>query len=252
MKRTVSLAAAAALGAAGFLLRRWQLSAAFEPLTGLPVPHLSAWLLPLLLAAAALVFLLPALRTTAGRRTLNQDFTAAAPGLPLLLAGALLTAVCGGWLVMTSLGGSLLELLIGALAAVTGLALLWSVFLWKRGQPCALPLLLAPIFQTCWLLYTYADVAANPVMSAVYPVILAQCAFTVSFYEISAHAYSFGGRRTTAAVLPWSVVMGLAALGETMPLFSRGLFLSSLLTIAGFMLCRREKEERRDPPTADA
>ena len=240
MKNLVSAAAAVLLGGAGFLLRRWQLSAGFEPLTGLPVSHISSWLLPLFLAAAALVFLIPALKQKAGRRSVEQDFALSPAGLPLLLAGGLLTAVCGGWLALSALGNDLLNLLMGTLTLIAGAALLWCVFLWKREQSFAVSMLLVPVFQTCWLLYTYKEVAANPVMSAVYPIILAQCAFTVAFYELSAYAYSFGGRRTARLILPWSIVMGLTALGETMPLFSRGLFLASLIYLAGLLLCRRE------------
>lgn len=58
-KEIILPATAAAGGAAGFILRRWELASAFEPDTGLHIPGMPAtWALILLSVAVAAVFLL--------------------------------------------------------------------------------------------------------------------------------------------------------------------------------------------------
>lgn len=165
---------AVAGGVAGFFLRRWELAAAFEPDTGLPIPGApSTWaLIALSVAVAAVLALL--CRGTHRRFTGGYDEAFGAPSnvpyLMCLVAAAFLMAASGLLTVLLYLRHdvtTLSRVLLAVLCLVSAVCL----FLVGRnnyrmeGQGKYSLALLIPSYTCClWLITSYQARSADPVI----------------------------------------------------------------------------------------
>lgn len=185
-KELVLPAAAIAGGAAGFVLRCWELRTAFEPDTGLPVYGMGAtW--SLILLCAALVLALALLCRGVGKGfTGGYDEALLArervPYLAVIVAGALLMAGAGLLLLLrlpglyrdassASQGFSMLTLIPLALLSALCLASAWSFLMLGRnnyrgeGKGTYSAFLLFPAYTCCmWLIVSYQERSGDPVV----------------------------------------------------------------------------------------
>lgn len=208
---------AAALGAAA--LRLVQLRTGFDA-DGLAVRGcFAAVALPLLLAAAAVYFLLSSRSFTVRRETggtmRDSFFFDGAPCLFCCGAGAVLVLLS---CVLAFLGDrSPLGLLLLILGLCAGLAVLYAVRTLRRGDPFALGgvALLAPVcFLVLQLALLYRTSAADPVLARTYVPLLALAALTFSSLERAAFAFTPGAPRRYVPAAATAVVLTLCALAD--------------------------------------
>ena len=227
------------LGLVGTAMRLGETALAIDPDTGLARPHPLSLLLPLYLLAAAVFFLLRAWPCRGKGLSLAQAFRPPVQELlPLFACAALLFLVSGGGMVVTSAGGgSALPLLLGGLAGVSGLVLLAAASLWRRGTEVGALLLAPMLFCLIWLLVAYNRYAAWPVTAAFYLQVLAIAAAACAFYQLAAFGYGQGNRRMYSWLAPLAVTLCLSALGDSVSLPLRGMYLACAACLTGFSLC---------------
>ena len=178
----------------------------------------------------------------AGKKQTGLDFDAAfeCPSQQTLLMlnfSALLFIPFGFNIIMTGLGGSMLTMLLGGGAAAAGACLFLAVYGWKKENIYSVLFLIPVFFGIIWLFITYQDYASWPVMNAYFVQVLAIAAITYGFYQVAACAYAQGSRRALRFILPTAVVLAFTALGDSVPLSVKGLYLASLGALYGFYLC---------------
>lgn len=233
-------------GAAGCLLRLVQLRTVFEP-SGLARPHPLSALLPLLLAAAAVCFLLPARGREGKQLSFLHSFALPGGQPPFdLVCAALLYLVSGVLLALESVGGAdLSPLILAVLMGITGLALLLTLRLWRAGETPGRQLLPPVLFGLVQLLAVYRRFASWPVTAAFYVPVLAQAAIVFAFYQIA--SYGFGqGRRSVRWSLPMAVILSLTALPDAQNLPQAGMYLASAVTFFTFWRCLGEYTAETD------
>lgn len=239
-------------GVVGFLLRCLQNQSGFEAGTGLPVSgNLYALLLPLVLAALAVLFLLLTLRLPGGREETPAPFTAcfssAGAAEPTLLAAGLFAVLASGayqFYDALTLSASRMDLILGALAILSALCLFPLLPACKRragDAPQAFDgkLLLVPVVTLVVLLVlTYRADSVNPSLTVYYPELLSQVFLILAFFRVSSFAFGDG---STRRFLLWSMlsvlfcVVSLAdGLAPAHALFTAG----ALLIQLGLMLLR--------------
>jgi len=231
------------LGLIGAVLRFLQCRTVFEPDTMLSRPHPISTLLPVFLALCAAGFLI-----RCGKKKTALDFdasftTPASMQLTGLIASAMLFVAAGAYLIMTNAGGSLLITILGGAAAAAGACLFLAVYGWRKGKSYGFLFLIPVFFGIFWLFVTYQEYASWPVMNAYFVQILAIAAATYGFYQVSACAYGQGSRRALRFILPTAVVLTFTALGDSVPLSVKGLYLASLGALYGFYLCLNNENE---------
>lgn len=175
MKKEILLPAlAAAGGAAGFALRRWELATAFEPDTGLPIAGMPAtYALAAVSAGMILALALLGRGEYAGLSGREDDSVFAAVGNSLYAMAALMAAfllIGGGALMAASFftGRSVVftRPILAVLAAAAGVCLLPIVKSRFRGpaRPRYDVLQLIPAYACCmWLVAAYQARAGDPV-----------------------------------------------------------------------------------------
>lgn len=232
-KSTFLPALAVVLGAVGFGLRRWAVTSAFEPDTGLAVSgHPAFWLLGGLtvLAAAALAVL------CRGGRTLSDEECPAALSrvsplhMTLAAAAAILTMLAGGAAFLDFLSvfqsrvysdsgvlSSITPLFLGAFALVAGVCLLvLARQRYQLGRGVSFSFLpLVPAFFTCfWLIDVYRVRASDPIILDYAWFFLAAIALVLALYCSAGFAFRNG---KPFMALYWSllsVVFGLTTLAD--------------------------------------
>ncbi|MBE6970346.1 MAG: hypothetical protein E7442_09565 [Ruminococcaceae bacterium] len=225
------------LGTAAAAMRYFQCRTVFEPDTMLSRPHIISLILPAFLALCAFLF-----AVTSGKKAQSLDFSAAfrKPSSGVLLAFhffALLYIPAGAYLVKAALGGSTLMMIFGGGAAVTGACLFLGLLSWRRERPSGMMLLIPVFFSVLWLFTVYQDYASWPVIEIYFVPVLAIAAIAYAFYQVAACAFSQGNRRMLRFILPTAVILSFAAMGDSLSLPVRGLFLASLGTLYCFSLC---------------
>ena len=240
-KKRIMLLLPPLLGLIGAVVRFVQCGVVFEEETGLARPHALSAVLPVYLLAAAVFFAVAAWKSKGKNLSWEEVFCPLSPSLlPLFVCAAMLYVVSGGCLLLSSLGGGeVLPLLLGAMAAVGGGALFFAVRTWRSGGAPGTALLLPMLFAVVWLLITYQDCAANPVVTAFYVQVLAQAAAAYAFYHLAACGFSKGSRCVLRWILPVAVVLSFTALADGVDLPIRGMHLASLLSLLGFWLCEK-------------
>ena len=239
------------LGLAGAALRRLEVRRVFEPDTGLALPHPLSVILPLFLAASALLFLALALP----RRGRSLAFGACfAPlgqgGLYLLVSPAMLLMAAGG--LQTLSAGGALSMALGAGAAAAGFGLLYAAVQWRRQGNGGAALLLPVLFALGWLLILYQRFAAWPVTARFYVPVLAAALAACAFYQAAAFAFRQGSRRMFRFLTPTAIVLCLAALGDEGDLLGRGMYLACAAALLCFWAQEKEPAPEEDRPPAPA
>lgn len=223
------------LSIAGFLLRRWELSTAFEGDVSLPVSGAPATtaLVVFCLLAAVLLFLLTRVKLPRGREW-NWPACFAADGLSLYLvpvaAGALLVLLSAGWELYSGLlslrllrenGQSVGAVLLDLVLALALIPLAGSFFAIGRknahagetgaGDDSMLPLV--PGFIGClWLVAAYRDHAANPVLLDYVFLLLGIISTLLGFYFTSCISF----KRPYVSSMAFFSAMGILLLSVAM------------------------------------
>ncbi len=174
MKKEILLpAVAVGGGAAGFALRLWELSTAFEPDTGLPVSGAPATYVLAALTAAVALALIVLCRDPYEGIAREDDSVFAAPGLPVYPAAAGLSALlllagglALGWEFFHGTSAVFTHPVLAVLAVISGVCLLLLAKSRFRGLPR--PgydfLQLMPAYTCCvWLVSSYQMRAGDPV-----------------------------------------------------------------------------------------
>lgn len=173
-KEIVLPAAAAAGGAAGFALRKWELAAAFEPGTGLPISGTPATAVLIVLSAAVAAVLLILCLSKPYAFSGGYDAAFASKGNTLYAAASVLSAfllliaaLLMVWLFLRHENTMLTRLILALLCAVSFACILFTAKNNLRGASAgkySLPLLM-PAYMACmWLVVAYQARAADPVI----------------------------------------------------------------------------------------
>ncbi len=236
----LALFAAASAG-----LRVWQLQTGFEE-SGLALRgNLPGLLLPLVLAASVVYFVVAA-RGLPVRRDAARDFsdcfsadsTAALAGI---VAGAFL--VCIG-AALGALGTGVLQVLLAVFAAASAFGVLCVVFALRRGGAVPGVALLVPVCALIvYLILLYRADAVDPVLARVYIEILAAAALTLSALERAAFAFRDGAPRICVPAGAVAALLALTAAAERQSLSSVLFFAGCALTEAGFLAAANFKKE---------
>uniref|UniRef100_UPI003FEE5004 hypothetical protein n=1 Tax=Dysosmobacter welbionis TaxID=2093857 RepID=UPI003FEE5004 len=173
-KEIVLPAATVAVGAAGFLLRRWELATAFEPDTGLHIPGSPAtWALIALSAAlAAALVLLCRGKYPDFAGGYDQAFQAKGNTLyatAMILSAFLLlaAALCAGWAFVSGQNRVMTRMLLAVMCAASFFCVLSTAKNNYRaeGRGKYSFTLLMPAYTCCvWLIAAYQSRAADPVI----------------------------------------------------------------------------------------
>lgn len=265
MKRyAVYPALALAGGAAAFALRLAQNRTGFEAATGLPVTgNLWGRLLVGLLVLTAPACLLLTRKLPAETEEQSPDFSGAfsthsSPLLTVLVAGVFLFALSGLLEMASGLGlipeamegsGSRLSLLLGGLTLVCAGCFFSVLPACRRSgaretephAPRAVSgnLLLLPVgYLVARLVTAYRAESINPVLEAYYIDLLALVFLTLAFYRLSSFAFHVGQTRRFLLYAISAVMLCLAALADSRPLYDTLFFAGGGLTALGFLLLR--------------
>ena len=276
MKKNLTLPALAVFGgAAAFLLRLLQNRTGFEPDTGLPIPGnlpgLALVILLVLLAAVICVLvgklpreqdpgpafpadfsttepkllMLPVmgvlLTALSGLVELAQGLGIALPGAPGLDDAYVLTADMEVWVPGPSFSQTAM-LLMGLLSLVSAAGLLLAVTACRpREGRKPVPgtfLLIAPAALVVRLVLTYRTYSVDPALEAYYVELLALVFLTLAFYRLSSFAFRAGQTRRFLLYAVPAVVLCLAALADSRPLYDTLFFAGAGVTVLGFLLLR--------------
>lgn len=268
-KSTYLPALAVVLGAAGFGLRRWAVSDAFEPDTGLALSGHPSFLLLGALTVLAVVVL--ALLCRGGRKLTDGECPLALSGvsplhMTLASAAAILTILAGGasfldllsvFHAVTYYDSGLLScvnpLLLGALAVVSGICLLvLARQRYQLGREVSFSFLpLIPAFFTCfWLIDVYRVRASDPVILEYAWFFLADIALVLALYCAAGFAFRNG---KPFMALYWSLLAVVFALTTAADPHS---LTEYLLLAAGILWClaqahallRNLEQDQLSPP----
>lgn len=195
-------------GIVGGVLRWKERQTGFEPETGLPIPgNLYAILLMVLSGAVFLFFLIVTLRIRHIRIFWydRASLTESPVFFAVYCIGAALTAIGGVLLVVQSLTGPSLavaQLILGVFAVAAGVALAWTAkgnYGQREKGRYRLRLLIPPFFCCYWLILSYENQAANPVvLQYVYELFAIICT-VLAFYFIA--GFDFSRARVKPALL---------------------------------------------------
>lgn len=239
-----------ALGLAGFVLRLLQDRTGFEPETGLPISgSLPAILLPLLLAASAMVLLLltRAMPKEPEQRPFSTVFscenalclTVIVLGVFLMAASGaleLFTAASGQGQVVLSADGMMLlagnsgasrsAVIMGLLSLAAAVSLFPAVMACRRETVSPLPALAAPVFLLARLVLAYRLYSVDPVLGNYYIELLSLILLILGLYRLAGFAAGSGSPRLFSAYAGISAVLALTLLAD-------GISAPALLTLGG-------------------
>ena len=270
MKKTAVFSAAAlAGGIAAFALRLAQNRTGFEPETGLPVPgNTAGMVLIILLAVMAAGLLL--LSRLLPEEAPEFPFPAQKRELLVLpVLGSFLMALSGAANVLEGLGsgnlllrlqaqadpyssyveplgpvsGDRVHLVLGVLTIVFAACLFLAVLACGRNGrtvgsfDAGTGLLTVPVVLVVQLILTYRKVSVNPSLEAYYVELLALMFLILGFYRLASLVFGAGGFRRFAWCVGMAVVLGLAALPDSLAsLPSLLLYAGGFLTLLGCLL----------------
>lgn len=259
-------------GAAAFVLRLLQNHTGFEAATGLPVPG-NRWgiLLAALLAVTAvfnilLVRKLPAKKDDAPsfEDAFSSPSTASmmvlVAGIFLLAASGLLQAasslgILPDTMVLTASGMAARAIFTSRLGLMEGvLTLLCAVSLFTTVPVCRRSgsreaggsasqasvngsLLLVPVvIFVVRLVLSYREDSVNPSLAAYYVSLLALVLTTLAFYRLASFAFQSGSSRRFLVYTVPAIVLCIASLADSQPLYGAFFYAGAALTFSGFLL----------------
>lgn len=185
---------------------------------GLPVPmDLNTLALPVLLAAAALVFVLLARRLPAQRELcagMDSYFAFSRGVLPvMLMVTGCFACIASAVVSLVFSQRTMADLLLPAFLAAGAGCMLIALFALRRGTAFSGLLLLVPVCALVLrLIFFYREHTADPVLRHFYVETLALAALTVLLLEFSAFAFRGGAPRLIMPVCAMSVVLCAASL----------------------------------------
>lgn len=219
MRKKIPLILALLGGAAGFALRKWQLTAGFEPDTRLPIPNAPSALLLIALSVAVAAGAAILIRPSKGTAPVDIAFSAARDNALYLTA-----AVLAGFLLLVSTGfevfnfstvyaaggdegmnkvsraASMVLPPLRILLCVAGLpcTVLWARRLYRGEDARERVALLELCLLFClWLITDYQARAADPIiMDYVYEVFAIVCSL-MGLYYIAGYSFQTGKPRRT-------------------------------------------------------
>ena len=218
--------------AAAAFLRILSLRTGFDDAL-LPVGSFASLALPLVLIAAAAVFILlarayPAQRDLSGSIGEYFDFAETLPVMLCVLGAFALIA--GAALTVISPGRTLSVLLLAVFQFAAGASVIYVLFTLRRSAPLPGVVLLTPVYAlVLQLIFVYRATAVDPVLAHFYPEILALAALTAAFLEFSAFAFRNGAPRIFIPLAAMAVVLCVCTAAGAQEL-------SSLLFYPGFAL----------------
>jgi len=250
-------------GAAGLALRRWQLTTALEPDTGLPIAGRPAtyafWGLTILMAA--LLILLSVKMAKGIPASYNEVFRCRSFGCLLAVSAAGFLTVIAGVFALTErveTGMRLLKVLLGLFLVLSGgcILVIGKSNYRGEGKGTRSLLLLAPPFACCiWLLSSYRGWARDPVLRDYAVMMLAIMCGMMAHYFIA--CLSFEKARGVPAC-----AAGLLAVYFSLATLTDGHTRSDLLLLAALILYmtasvyallrQREPESAGQIPSADS
>lgn len=261
-------ALALAGGGAAFALRLAQNRTGFESATGLPVPgNLWGRLLVGLLVLVGLVCFLLSRKLPAEKEDAFPAFSDAFTTHSLLLltvltAGVFLMAISGLLELAAGLGlmmgtAERLDLVQGVLTLASAGCLFSALpACRRRGDEPQLPedgpsashdahgdlLLVSVAVLVVRLVTAYRQDSVNPALEAYYIGLLALVFLTLALYRLSSFAFRAGQTRRFVLYAVPAVVLCLAALADSRPLYDTLFFAGGGLTVLGFLLLRLDNQ----------
>ena len=151
-----------------FVLRLVQNLTGFEPDTGLSLPSLPGTILALCLVILALWEILRSRKLDKTTASFSKRFSTPQKELPFLTAGCFMLIAGGGLMALSRFGDAagVAALAAGAMAAVSGGAILVFVRTMRSGTPVSVaPLLPAMFFGVFLVLAIYLPAASDPVLA---------------------------------------------------------------------------------------
>lgn len=218
--------------AAAVFLRILALRTGFDDAL-LPIGGAASLALPLVLIAAAVVFVLlarsyPAQRDLSGSIGEYFDFAETLPVMLCVIGAFALFASAAVSLLFSS--RTLLTILLAVFRFAAGASVIYALFALRRGEPLPGVVLLTPVYAlVLQLIFVYRATAVDPVLAHFYPEILALAALTAGFLEFSAFAFRNGAPRIFLPLAAMAVVLCVCTAAGTQEL-------PSLLFYPGFAL----------------
>ena len=213
-------------------LRILELRTGFDE-ADLPVGGAASLTLPLVLIAAAAIFVLlarsyPAQRDLSGGMDEYFDFASALPVMLCVLGAFALFASAAASLLLPS--RTLLTILLAVFRFAAGASVIYVLFALRRGESLSGVVLLTPVYAlVLQLIFVYRATAVDPVLAHFYVEILALAALAAAFLEYSAFAFRNGAPRIFIPLAAMAVVLCVCTAAGTREL-------SSLLFYPGFAL----------------
>ena len=205
---------------------------------GLPVGGKASLALPLVLIAAAAVFVLPARSYPAQRDLVGGmdeyfDFAETLPVMLCVLGAFALFASAAASLLFSS--RSLLTILLAVFRVAAGASVIYALFALRRGDPISGVVLLTPVYAlVLQLIFVYRATAVDPVLAHFYVEILALAALTAGFLEFSAFAFRNGAPRIFLPLAAMAVVLCVCTAAGTRELSSLLFYLGFALILLGY------------------
>ena len=255
MRKDIALPALAlAGGAAGFLLRRWQLASAYLPETGLFVRGAPATCtLLLLMALLALVFLLMIRKKGEGLDDFLPAFASPGVGQMTVLAAAGILLFAAGILGMRDgflalrlwqaapemyqLSTSVSQLLAGTLCVPAGLGVLHMGKMAYRGELSGAGCFVAPfpaLAGLVWLFCTHLQHGIEPVLMKYCFTLAAALLLTLAHYYIAGFLFGRPHVRRTVFCALLGVVLGITSLADGPGLYTAAATAAFSLSALGF------------------
>ena len=213
-------------------LRILELRTGFDE-ADLPVGGAASLTLPLVLIAAAAIFVLlarsyPAQRDLSGGMDEYFDFAETLSVMLCVLGAFALFASAAASFLFSS--RTLLTILLAVFRFAAGASVIYALFALRRGDSISGVVLLTPVYAlVLQLIFVYRATAVDPVLAHFYVEILALAALTAGFLEFSAFAFRNGAPRIFIPLAAMAVVLCVCTAAGTHEL-------SSLLFYPGFAL----------------
>ena len=223
--------------AAAALLRILDLRTGFDG-AGLPVGGFASYALPLVLVAAAAVFVLlarsyPVQRDMSGSMEEYFDFAETLPVMLCVIGAFALIASAAAGLLFSS--RTLLSVLLAVFRAAAGASVIYALFALRRGETLSGVVLLTPVYAlVLQLIFIYRATAVDPVLADFYVEILALAALTAAFLEFSAFAFRNGAPRIFVPLAAMAVVLCFCTAVGVQSLSSLLFYPGSALILCGY------------------
>jgi len=225
-----------AAGVWGYNLRTKELTTVFDEVTGLA--QKGAWVTIALIALSAAICVLLIVLSLLNKNKISMRFSDAFghktpfPCFILCLAGAALIVFGVQWLVVTDM--SLQTMLWGAFATLSGVSVIVMAINAYRGKgsgQLAVSSMIPVIFLCIWLILSYIDRAADPVLLNYVYEFFAIAFATMGFYYISGFAFGKMRLRSMLVCSRIAVFFIMVHLADDISFSQKAIYVSLALTL---------------------